>query len=92
MLKNAVSVITDGKRVFLNTTGTNALSKGGSGDTLSGFIAGLSVRSGDDLKKVAAANFVYGLAAEIATEEESEYTVTATDVIKRLPKAINSLF
>lgn len=92
VLKNATSVITDGERVFLNTTGTNALSKGGSGDTLSGFISGLLVRRGDDLKKVAVANYVYGLAAEIATKCESEYTVTATDVIKCLPKAINSLF
>ena len=91
LLKSATSVITDGNAVYINTAGTNALAKGGSGDTLSGLIAGLITREGKRAEKVAAANYLFGTAARIATEEENEYTVSATDVIKYLPKAINSL-
>lgn len=91
VLKSASSVITDGDRVILNTTGTNALAKAGSGDTLTGIILGSSCLSNDLLNNVASANYVFGLSSEIATKEDNEYTVTASDVVKCLGKAISSL-
>ena len=91
LLKSVTSVITDGEKTFFNVTGTNALSKGGSGDALSGFIAGMLLKNGETVEKVAVANYVFGKAAEIATYRENEYTVTASDVIESLPFAINSL-
>src|SRR5690606_8377072 len=41
LLKGARTVVTDGRRVFLNRTGDSSLSKAGSGDVLTGMIASL---------------------------------------------------
>ena len=41
LLKNALSLITDGERLALNLTGNSGQAKGGSGDVLSGVLAGL---------------------------------------------------
>ena len=91
LVKNAVSVITDGKTSFLNITGSSALAKAGSGDVLAGVVAGIISKKFDLLESVAAAAYLFGLSGEFATEKANEYTVTASDVIASLPNAINSL-
>ncbi len=91
VLKSAVSIITDGQDVYLNTTGCSALAKGGSGDLLSGFISGLAARHENILECALVGAYVFGKAGEYATKNGNEYTVTATDVIAALPQAINSL-
>lgn len=91
LLKSATSVITDGERVFLNTTGCSGLSKGGSGDVLCGIVAGLIAESNDFTESVAAAAFLFGFTGEIAQKESSEFTLTASEVIDKLPAAIKNL-
>ena len=91
LLKSATSVITDGERVFLNTTGCSGLSKGGSGDVLCGIISGLIAGSNDFTESVAAAAFLFGFTGEIAQKESSEFTLTASEVIDKLPAAIKKL-
>ncbi len=91
LVKSAVSVITDGKEVYLNTTGSSALAKGGSGDVLSGIIGGMCSKKLDLLESVVASSFLLGMAGEFAGEKYNEYTVTATDVISVLPNVLNAL-
>lgn len=91
LLKNATSVITDGERVVLNTTGCSGMAKGGSGDVLSGFCAGLLARSIDVFESVCVGAYVFGLAGEKAQNDQNEFTITASDIIKALPFVINSL-
>ena len=92
VLKNTVSIITDGKNFFLNTTGCSGMAKGGSGDVLSGFIGGVVATKTDCLAEcVASACYIFGKAGEIAQSKESAYTVTAMDIISELGNAINSL-
>ncbi len=91
LLKSACSVITDGEKAILNTTGNSGLAKAGSGDVLSGFLAGMLLRDGETIELTAVSSYVFGKAGEIASKEQNEYTVTASDVIRALPKAINSL-
>lgn len=92
LLKSAVSIITDGEEMFINTTGSPALAKAGSGDVLSGIIAGMTARSDETLYSVVASAFLFGRCGEIACNFANEYTVTATEVIRAMPDAINSLF
>ena len=47
VLKGERTVVTDGKQVYINSTGNSALSKAGSGDVLSGMI-GVIGRAGDE--------------------------------------------
>jgi len=74
--------------VMVNPTGTPAMAKGGSGDILTGMIAGFLAQfaQADPAIVIAAAVYLHGLAAEIAAK--SEQTLLATDILGALPEAI----
>lgn len=89
LLKSAVSLITDGENVYLNTTGNSGMAKAGSGDVLSGLTVGLLARKVDFFDAVTSASYIFGKAGEFAVKEKNEYTVTAMDIIEALPSVIN---
>ncbi len=91
LLKSAVSVISDGDITFINTTGNSGMAKAGSGDVLSGILAGLLARGLSGADGVAVAAFVFGKAGELAKEEHGEYSVTASNIIRCLEKSIKAL-
>lgn len=91
VLKNNRSLITDGERVAINPTGSPALAKGGSGDVLSGFLAGTCARGVPPFEAACAASWLLGKAGEIAAEKMGEYAPDPTDVIGFLSEAICSL-
>ncbi len=91
ILKSAVSVISNGEFTFINTSGNPGMAKAGSGDVLSGVIAGLFARGLSGAYGAAVASLLFGLAGEEACKEQNEYTLTASDIIKVLPKVINDL-
>jgi ADP-dependent NAD(P)H-hydrate dehydratase / NAD(P)H-hydrate epimerase len=78
-------------RVWINPTGTPALGTGGTGDVLTGLIAGFLAqfpRQPD--QAVAAAVYLGGLAAEIGAREIGEKSFIATDILRYLPRAIEA--
>jgi hydroxyethylthiazole kinase-like uncharacterized protein yjeF len=78
--------------VWINLSGTPAMGKGGSGDILTGMIAGLIAQfPGDIPTAVRAAVWLHGRAGELAAEELTEKCVLATDLLHYLPKAIRDL-
>ena len=91
VLKSSSSIITDGSEVYINTAGSSGMAKAGSGDVLSGIIAGLLARSEDVCEAVAAACYVFGNAGEVAEKEQNVFTMTTSDIIEVLPKVINAL-
>ena len=91
VLKSAATVITDGEEVYLNTTGTPAMAKAGSGDVLTGIIAGFAAKKADALSLAAAACYLFGTAGEIAAKKQNENSITASDIIGEIGAAINSL-
>ena len=89
VLKGARTLIAhpDG-RVAVNTTGNPGMAKGGSGDLLTGFIAGLLAQHPDDsARAVEAAVYLHGLAADLAVQESDEHTLLATDSLAQLARA-----
>lgn len=90
LLKNATSVITDGKETFINTTGTSGMAKCGSGDVLSGILAGISARGFEPLETACASSYIFGKAGEKASKDLTDYCVTASDIINALPFVIKS--
>lgn len=92
LLKSAVSVITDGARTRLNTTGTAGQAKGGSGDLLAGVIGGLCAGGLTAFDGATAGAYLVGKAAELATADRGEYSLLATDVAEALGKAFVELF
>jgi NAD(P)H-hydrate repair Nnr-like enzyme with NAD(P)H-hydrate dehydratase domain len=76
--------------VFVNTTGNPGLAKGGSGDVLTGTIAGLIAQFPDRIiDAVRAAVYLHGLAADCALSHQTERTMLATDVIGSFPHAFS---
>ncbi len=75
-------------RIAVNTTGTPALAKGGSGDILTGIIAAMLAQFPDHVAAaVEAAVFLHGLSADLVVQSRDEKTVLATDVIDHLSAA-----
>lgn len=88
ILKGHNSIITDGEKVYQNTTGNSALAKAGSGDVLTGIIAGLLAQKMELLEAGILGTYLHGLAGDIASKDLTKYSVLATDVIKYIPQAI----
>ncbi len=91
LLKSAVSIITDGSETFINITGTSGMAKGGSGDVLSGLTAGIMCRCGYSLENVAKSAYLFGKAGEYAKKDNTEFCMSAMDIVKYLPKVIKDL-
>lgn len=77
-------------RVFVNPTGTPGMSTGGSGDVLTGLIAGLLVQfpEAPPERVAAAAVYLHGLAGEKAAAALGEKSMLAGDILDALPDAI----
>ena len=91
IVKSAVSVITDGEITYINTKGNPGMAKAGSGDVLSGIVAGLFARGLSGSEGRAVASYVFGASGNIAKKENHETTITASDIIACIPKALNNL-
>ena len=85
-----VIAIPSGK-IFINHTGNSALSKAGSGDVLTGMIAGFCAQGISLDASACCAVFLHGLAAEIASKTLTEYSVLASDLIKYIPYALKAV-
>ncbi len=81
VLKDAVTVITDKDgAAWINRSGCSAMAKGGSGDVLTGVIAGLLARGVDGAEAAAFGVYVHGRAGEYAADVLGENSVLATDL------------
>jgi ADP-dependent NAD(P)H-hydrate dehydratase / NAD(P)H-hydrate epimerase len=89
VLKGARTLIAhpDGS-VAVNTTGNPGMAKGGSGDVLTGVIAGLLAQYPKDAARaVEAAVDLHGLAADLAVNAGDEHTLLATDTLREFSRA-----
>ena len=74
--------------LYENTTGNSALAKAGSGDVLAGMIGGLLAQGVSCYDGACLGVYLHGLAGELASEVESEYSVLASDLLEYIGKAI----
>jgi ADP-dependent NAD(P)H-hydrate dehydratase / NAD(P)H-hydrate epimerase len=74
--------------VWVNTTGNPGMATGGTGDILTGMIAGLTAQNPDHIADaVIAAVHLHGLAGDVARESMGEHSLVATDLLAGLPEA-----
>jgi hydroxyethylthiazole kinase-like uncharacterized protein yjeF len=77
-------------RVWINPTGTPAMATGGTGDILTGLIAGFLAQFPQAPEvAIAAAVYLHGLAGEIGALELGEKCLIATDLLRYLPAAMD---
>ncbi len=93
LLKNAVSIVTNGNEKFINTSGCSGMAKAGSGDVLSGIVMGLLARVEDfsPCEVAAGGSYLFGLAGEKTRDEQNDFTMTASDIIATISKVINEI-
>ncbi|MCD7825600.1 MAG: NAD(P)H-hydrate dehydratase [Clostridiaceae bacterium] len=84
VLKDAKTLVSDGKQIYLNTSGNSALAKGGSGDVLSGMIGGLLAQGMPPFQAAALAVYLHGLTAEEYVKSKSASSMLATDILAML--------
>jgi len=86
VLKAPMDIVSNGAQTKFNFTGNPGMATGGTGDILSGAIAGFAANN-DLFEASLAATFVTGLAGDLVQEEKGYY-FTSTDVLEKLPEAI----
>ncbi len=92
VLKGARTLIAEPNgTLYINQTGNSALATAGTGDVLSGMIAGFSAQQLKPIDAAILGVYLHGLAGELASSELTEYATTATDIIDYIPDAIKRL-
>jgi NAD(P)H-hydrate epimerase len=89
VLKGAGTVVTDGRRVYVNQTGNPGMATGGAGDALTGMIAALM---GQNLPAFEAAQlgvYLHGLAGDIARDQNGMVGMIAGDIVDAIPDAFD---
>lgn len=87
VLKNSVTVAAEPagrKRVYINNSGCAAMSKGGSGDVLTGVIAGMLALRVEPFSAAAMGVYVHGLAGEAAAAGRGGHALLASDMLEQL--------
>ena len=94
LLKGMDTLVAEGERVAVNSTGTHALATAGTGDVLSGVIGALLSRGADPYEAARAGAWAHGRAAELWLEGTGRpvESMVATDLFAYLPEAFAELF
>ena len=88
VLKGNGTIVTDGHKVFTNATGSPVLATAGTGDVLTGLIAGLIAQGMKTLDASVLAVHLHGLAGDIWVQERGPVGLTASDLARLVPSAI----
>jgi NAD(P)H-hydrate epimerase len=87
VLKGHRTVISDGERAAINTTGNPGMATGGAGDVLTGVITGLLCQGLAPFDAARLGVYIHGLSGDLAAEEVGQVSLVASDLLKYLPSA-----
>ncbi|MGY5139905.1 MAG: NAD(P)H-hydrate dehydratase [Candidatus Nitrosopumilus sp. Bin_571-38] len=87
LLKGATDIVSDGTTTYLNEKKTPAMTVGGTGDVLSGLVAGLLSNNRNPLESAAAATFINGLAGKSAQKRLGLH-MTSMDLLDEIPSVM----
>jgi hydroxyethylthiazole kinase-like uncharacterized protein yjeF len=95
ILKGSGTVIAaPGGLAYINSTGNPGMATGGTGDVLTGMLAGLTAQFGtsDWLRLLAFGVYLHGLAADLPYRDSGEAPLMASDLIHAIPRAYQSFY
>lgn len=84
VLKDSKTVVTDGKKVYINSSGNEGLATGGSGDVLAGIIGSFAAQGESMLDAACAGVYVHGYAADIYSKEHRSFSLSPIQLIECL--------
>ena len=88
ILKGHHSIVTNGRSLFENTTGNPGMATAGSGDALTGIVAGLVAQGLEAFEAAKCGAYLHGLAGDLAAKYKTQSGVIASDIIEYLPQAL----
>lgn len=91
---NWTVIATPNERVWINSTGNPGMSSGGTGDVLTGMLAGLTAQfdGKENWPEILALGvYLHGLAGDLAAEECGEAPLVASDLVRRISPAFAQL-
>ena len=92
VLKGAPSLIaTPDGNVYINPTGNPGMATGGSGDVLTGIIAGLVAQNISPKNASMAGAYIHGYSGDIFSENETQTSLIAGDLLRNLPNALKQV-
>jgi NAD(P)H-hydrate epimerase len=87
LLKGPTDIVSDGQKTYLNVKNTPAMTVGGTGDVLSGMVAGMLSKNRNPVEAAAAAVFINGKAGLLAQKKHGLHIV-ATDLLEFISDAM----
>ncbi|MDR0919052.1 MAG: NAD(P)H-hydrate dehydratase [Oscillospiraceae bacterium] len=87
-LKGDKTIVTDGEKVYVNTTGNVALAVGGTGDVLAGMVSAFVCQKLTPFDALCLAVYLHGKLADIWVEKNSKVTLLPTDLLDLLKDVI----
>lgn len=79
------------KDIYINLSGTAAMAKAGSGDVLTGMIAGITGQRKDCYHSACIGVYLHGLAGEKARDRKGNYSVLASDIIDGISAVLKEI-
>ncbi|MHC4871380.1 MAG: NAD(P)H-hydrate dehydratase [Planctomycetota bacterium] len=87
LLKGPKTIVTDGKKVYLNNTGNPGMATAGSGDVLAGIIVALISQGIPPFDSACLGSHLHGIAGDIAKDKFGEHGLIASDILNAIPAA-----
>jgi len=85
LLKGPIDIISNGRQLAINKTGSPYMTVGGTGDVLSGILGSLIAQNNNLFNSACASAYINGLAAELSKKKSS---LIATDLLKQIEKIV----
>ncbi len=86
--KGHETVVTDGKKTYVNRTGNAGMATGGSGDVLAGILTALLGQGVAPLEAAATAAWLHGTAGDLAAARLGQYAMGPCDLLEELPRLL----
>jgi len=91
VLKGSATVVSDGNKIFINTTGNPGMATAGCGDVLTGMIAAALCQITQPIMASVFAVYIHGFAGDIAVKDNTQIGMVASDISERLPMALKKM-
>ncbi|MBM4018638.1 MAG: NAD(P)H-hydrate dehydratase [Planctomycetes bacterium] len=88
VLKGRGTVVADGRRMYVNTTGNPGMATGGAGDVLTGLLAALAAGGMKPFEAAVLAVWAHGRAGDLAAKRRGILGLTALDILGCVPEAL----